>query len=119
MGASVADRTGLAQRHMLKMGGEGHLNKVEKVDKATIGRSIQRALDYADLTAKCAAAEMGYSDPTIVSRWIAGAESPNLAKFCTLGPRVRRGLLLALAETFEADAVEIETTVRFKSAVNL
>lgn len=75
-----------------------------------IGAAIDRALSHAQVTKQEASYQMGYSDQSAISRWIAGVETPQFAKLWTLGRNFQRGLVIALAEAAESD-VEIRTVV--------
>jgi hypothetical protein len=80
--------------------------------KHAIGRAIERALELAGLQKGQAAAAMGYGENQApISRWIAGAESPQFARLWSV-PELRGPLVIALAEL--SDAVSVETTITLR-----
>lgn len=85
-----------------------------------VGALIDRALVLAGLTKQQASYAMGYRDETasVVSKWTQGTERPQLDRLMSV-PALRRGLLLAIAESAGAD-VEVRTvvTVAHQKAVN-
>lgn len=61
------------------------------------GQIVARALDYAQIEVKEAAATMGYTDTTTLYRWIAGKEQPNFEKLALLGDKFTEGIALGFA----------------------
>jgi hypothetical protein len=73
------------------------------------GRIIERALDYAGLEVKEAAATMGYGDATTLYRWIAGKEAANFDKLWLLGEKFQEGLVIGLATACRT--LRVRTTI--------
>lgn len=100
MASSVADRLAGVHPPMLGMGPKSARFEA-KADPQTsgliVGQIIARALDYAGLEVKEAAARMGYSDPTTLYRWLAGKEAANFDRLFQLGDKFREGLALGVA----------------------
>lgn len=103
---------------MLAMGGESLRKGFADVNwKRELGRLIERAIQLAPpvddepWTRQKVAFALGYEDPSAsaVSRWINGTEVAPLARFLSV-PELRRGFLVALAET-SGDDVEVRTVV--------
>lgn len=95
MGSSVADRLADVHPRMLGMGAKGDPQKTGLV----VGQLLARALDYAGIEVKEAAARMGYGDPTTLYRWIAGKEQPNFEKLSLLGDKFNEGVALGFASS--------------------
>jgi hypothetical protein len=102
-------------RQSLKMGGEsvsrrGETDHQPLVDamKRAIGRAIERAIKSADLEKKDVAERMGYTDQSVIGRWIAGVETPQFAKLFAID-ELQIHLVIALAR-IPKDA-EIVTTI--------
>lgn len=116
MAGTVTAARATTPRKMLAMGGEGLRKPLAELDhRRAIGRAIERALEYADLTKQQASGLMGYPDQSALSRWISGAETPQLAKLWTLGPRFRHGFVIALADNAADDGVEVRTTITLRT----
>lgn len=97
---------------MLTMRGESLRKPLADLDEARIvGRFVERALVFADITKQDAAFRLGYSDQSAVSRWVAGVETPQLAKLWTLGRRFRTGFLLAVADACSDDGARVSHVV--------
>jgi transcriptional regulator with XRE-family HTH domain len=79
--------------------------------KRAIGRAIEEAIKAAKLEKKDVAERMGYSDQSVVGRWIAGVETPQFAKLFLI-EELRLPLCVALA-ALSKDA-EIVTTISFR-----
>jgi len=78
-----------------------------------IGRAIERGILLAGMTKQEAAFEMGYPDPSALSRWIAGVETVQFSRLWMIA-RLRPCLCVALAEISEG--VVVETTISIRRA---
>lgn len=98
MAAHSPAPTGDRPRKMLAMRGEGLLKKVEDVELARVfGRVIGRAFEIAGLTQQEIAFRLGYTNQSAVSRWVAGTETPQMAKLLTVDG-FEDALIIALTE---------------------
>jgi ribosome-binding protein aMBF1 (putative translation factor) len=91
--------------------GEGDPQPLVEDLKRAIGRAIEEAIKAAKLEKKDVAERMGYSDQSVVGRWIAGVETPQFAKLFLI-EELRLPLVVALA-ALSKDA-EIVTTISFR-----
>lgn len=82
--------------------------------KRELGRLVGRAFDLGALKKQAVAADLGYADQTIVSRWIAGLDAAPLGRLMQIR-EFRRGLLLALAEDAGA-GVKTTTVITIEGA---
>lgn len=74
-----------------------------------IGAVIERAIALSGMTKQQAAGEMGYADPSALSRWIAGTDDVQFERLWSV-PSLRAGVIAALAEAAES-VVRIQTVV--------
>ena len=112
MASTLTDRLNGIPRKPLAMRGEGlHKKVVDPESRALVARAIALALGHSGLNGKEAAFEMGYGDDqSPISRWVAGVEPPQMARFLSV-PELRYGLSVALAEM--SDGAEVKTIVTF------
>lgn len=82
------------------------------LSSVALGAVIERAISLSGLTKDQAAQEMGYANGSLVSRWIANLEPPNLTRIWAV-TALRAGLVAALAEQAGAQ-VEVETSIRIR-----
>lgn len=95
---------------MLAVRGEGLRKPLAEDCRSLIGRVIERALSLAALTKQDVSHRMGYgTNQAPLSRWIAGAETPQFAKLFAVA-ELRVPLVIALAEIVEG--VEVVTEIR-------
>jgi vacuolar-type H+-ATPase subunit D/Vma8 len=88
--------------------GESDPQRLVEDLKRAIGRAIEDAIKAAKLEKKDVAARMGYTDQSVVGRWIAGVETPQFAKLFLI-VELRTPLLIALFAL--AEDAEIVTTI--------
>lgn len=80
--------------------------------RAFVAQLIGAAIEHSGLTRKDAAFRMGYGDDqTPISRWTAGLEPPQMARFCSV-KELRFGLAVALAQA--DDCADVDTVLRFR-----
>lgn len=116
MPRSISQQLDAVHPRMIAMRGEGlRRNPAIADDRRQQGEEIDTALKAAKITRQEAAYQLGYADASSIDRWIAGTENPNFAKLRTLGPRFRRQLWLAQAESI--GGVRIEHVVRIPDDV--
>lgn len=80
---------------MLRAQGE---SDPQALGKRHVGGAIEKALRRAGIEKQAAAFTMGYTDASVVGRWIAHTETPQFAKLKLLGDVFWCELLFALAE---------------------
>jgi transcriptional regulator with XRE-family HTH domain len=101
---------------MLAMRGESLRKPLADPEIARVlGQAIERAVTRAGLTKQEAAYRMGYEDQSALSRWIAGGESPQVARLWALGEAFQRALVLELAATCHV-GVRIRTTIELEAS---
>lgn len=111
MAEKRSDKLNRVHPRMLRIQGEGD---PQALGMRLVGQAIETALTAAGLTKQEAAFAMGYADSGVMGRWVAGTETPQLAKLWTLGPKFQCAFVIALASS--ADGIEIETTLRVRRA---
>lgn len=77
-----------------------------------IGAVIERAIHLSGMTKQQAAGEMGYADPSALSRWIAGTDDVQFERMWAV-LTLRAGLLAALAES-AGHQVRVRTLVEIE-----
>lgn len=82
------------------------------LSSVNLGAVIDRAIALSGLTKDQASQVMGYANASLVSRWIANAEPPNLSRIWA-AEELRAGFIAALAE-HAGHAIEIETSIRIR-----
>ena len=99
------------QRKQIAMNGDA-LRKLLADDlKRAIGKAIERGIVLAQMTRQEVAFEMGYEDASALSRWIAGAETPQFARLFMV-MKLRAPLVVALAELSEDAVVTTSISIR-------
>lgn len=78
---------------------------------ANLGPTVARVIALSGMNQQEAAIAMGYADQSVVGKWIAGTEAPNLARMWAV-EELRGPLVLALAEA--SHTIEVETTMRLR-----
>jgi ribosome-binding protein aMBF1 (putative translation factor) len=116
MPSTLRDRALTPPRKMLAMRGESLRKRLADPDIVRLlGRAIERALERADLTKQDAAHRMGYEDQSALSRWISGAETPQIARLWTLGEDFQRALVIELASACQV-GVKVRTTIELEQS---
>jgi hypothetical protein len=119
MPASVDPRLGALKANPLRIRGlRGETRSkplAEQEESARYGRALERAIEDAGLTKQEAAFRLGYSEQSMISRWIAGQENPPMPRlFVKLGERFKQAWVLELAK--QTDGVNVETVMRIAEA---
>lgn len=113
MEGSVGQALASGHRQMLKVGSPADYKKFESGEiRREIGQCFDWALDKARINKGAAAAAMGYSDQTILSRWIAGTERVQLDKCKLLGDEFFREFVIALAQTCQGVSVTTQINLQ-------
>jgi hypothetical protein len=106
---SIDARLDAIPRKAVAAGRDGVLKSLEPAEAGRLlGRLIERAFELGGITAKEISIEFGHAGQAAVSRWMAGTEKPPIMRLLQIA-RVKRGLLLALAE--DAPGVEVQTVL--------
>lgn len=79
-------------------------------DARFVGQLLTDAIRHSDLTPQEAAFAMGYADQSALSRWMSGADVPQMLLRWLSLPQLRRGLLIAIARA-DGNHVRVETVV--------
>ena len=90
---------------MLRLDGES-LRK-----KLAVGRRVERTFEILGITKQEAAHDMGYTDPSTVSRWCSGTETPKFDRLETI-VGFEGAYTLALAE--KNPDMEVEHVIRLR-----
>lgn len=77
-----------------------------------LGPVIERAIALSGMTKDQAADALGYADQSVLAKWIAGTENPQINRIWA-APALRPWFLLALAESAKEE-IEVETTFRLR-----
>lgn len=96
---------------------KGAVKSVPKADQPSdvavkVGAAVHRARIRADWNLQEFAREMKRNE-RLIAKWETGEKNPNLEAM--LGHALLRGhFIIALAELFSSDSIEVETTVRIR-----
>lgn len=66
------------------------------VDARFVGRLISEAIRQSGLTPQEASFAMGYADQSALSRWMNGADVPQMLMRLLSIPKIRKGLVMAI-----------------------
>jgi transcriptional regulator with XRE-family HTH domain len=87
----------------------------EQEEAARYGRALERAIEDSGLTKQEAAFRLGYTEQSMISRWIAGQENPPMPRlFVKLGERFKQAWVLQMAK--QTNGVNVETVMRIAEA---
>lgn len=115
MASSVDPRLGALKPSPLRIRGlRGETRSkplAEREEAERYGRALERAIEDAGLTKQEAAFRLGYSEQSMVSRWITGQENPPMPRlFVKLGEKFKQAWVLELAK--QTNGVNVETVMR-------
>lgn len=103
-----------APRKMLAANEVTEAKPIRKPLAVDLGSAIERAITLAKMTKQEVAFRAGYgTNQAPISRWISGAEMPQLAKLWAI-EELRGPLVIALAESVDDSGVVVTTTVTVK-----
>jgi transcriptional regulator with XRE-family HTH domain len=99
---------------MLAAGEVSGAKPLRKPLAVDLGSAIERAIELAKMTKQEVAYRMGYgSNQASLSRWISGAEMPQLAKLWAI-EELQGPLVIALAEAVNDSAVVVTTHIEVR-----
>jgi hypothetical protein len=91
--------------------GEALCKPLAEEFKPLIGRAIERCILLSGMTKQEAAYEMGYTDASALSRWIAGVEQPQLHRLFSVRA-LQPFLIVALGQMCKDVVITTNVSVR-------
>ena len=109
MSRTLPERFDAPPRRISALRGESECRKPEL---ANLGVILQHAFKLAHLEPKEVAYRLGYTDESIIYKWFAGTENPNMAKLLTLNG-FPLALVLSLAQS-GIEGIDVQTVVTMR-----
>lgn len=101
-----------AHPKMLRAELERDPERLRMESRREIGQALEWALDQVRMEKKAAAADMGYTNQSVIGEWIAGTERVQLDKLRVHCRKAYVEFLLALLQMEEGVEVKTQVTMR-------